>query len=105
MKTAQRQNPQRFIPSNGRIYENAGGGRYSCEHSLHYLTGSCDAWMKNRASGWTCLAHGIVRYEDGTIEWDYSTDGHFERIREPEEVIEIRQRQRSMLNALLCCAI
>ena len=102
MTTAKRQNPRRFIPTNGRIYENAGGGRYLCDYAQK---NDCTAWMKNVASGWTCLAHNIVIYENGTIEWDYSTGGHFESVPENEQKAEIRQRQRSMMNALLCCMI
>ena len=95
MKTAQKQNPQRFAPIPGEVYENAGGGRFKCTSRESRTT----AWMTNVASGWECYAHNIVRYEDGSIEWDYSTDGHF------TDKAEIRHRQRSMLNALLCCAI
>lgn len=95
MKTAQRQNPQRFSPVVGEVYENARGGRFICRSSH-----GNDGRMQNILSGWDCVAHGIVRYEDGTIEWDYSTGGSF--LPKPEE---IRQRQRSMMNALLCCAI
>ena len=101
MKTEKRQNPRRFIPSIDKIYENVGGGTFRCELPLG---DSCDAWMQNTASGWTCLAHGIVRYEDGTIEWDYSTAGHFEKLpdTEPAETFHL---QRSMMNAMLCFMI
>ena len=101
MTTEKRQNPRRFIPSVDRIYENAGGGSYRCQ-----LVREPDheAWMQNVKSGWTCLAHGIVRYEDGTIEWDYSTGGHFEKLPE-QEPAEIFHRQRSLVNAMLCCMI
>lgn len=95
MKTAQRQNPQRFSPVVGEVYENAGGGRYLCRSS-----NGNNGRMQNIISGWDFTAHGIVRYEDGTIEWDYSNGGVF--LPKPAE---IRQRQRSMMNALLCCAI
>lgn len=98
MTTAKRQNPTRFIPETGTIYENAGGGKYLCKGARVYTS---EARMQNTVSGWTCIAHGIVRYDDGTIEWDYSTDGHFEDI----EKAEIRNRQRSLMNALLCCMI
>lgn len=101
MTNNRRENPRRFNPSAGFVYENAGGGRYLCQYALE--TG-CTAWMQNTASGWTCLAHGIVRYEDGTIEWDYSTGGHFEKATEPA-VIDLVRRQRSMVNAMLCCMI
>ena len=101
MTTAKRQNPRRFTPNEGEIYENAGGGRYCCQRVRY---GGHEAWMQNTVSGWTLVAHGITRYEDGTIEWDYSTDGHFEKLPE-QEPAEIFHRQRSMMNALLCCMI
>lgn len=58
----------------GKTYENKSGGSYLC-------MAQCEdgAIVKNTASGWTCHAHVITMYDDGTIEWDYSTDGHFAR--------------------------
>lgn len=100
---AKRQNPRRFMPSVDHIYENAGGGRYRCSY-VGKLDGETFAWMQNVASGWACRVHGIVRYEDGTIEWDYSVHGHFEKLPEPQPE-EIRQRQGSLMNAMLCCLI
>lgn len=38
------------------------------------------ALMTNIVTGWTCYAHEIVRYENGEIEWAYSTGGHFEEV-------------------------
>ena len=100
MTTKKRQNPQRFAPVEGEVYENAGGGSYYCKRG-----GSWDsALMVNTVSGWTFTACGIVRYEDGTIEWDYSTGGHFEKLPE-QEPAEIYHRQRSLVNAMLCCMI
>lgn len=56
----------------GGIYANRGGGSFRC------LTAWSDGGtVRNMASGWTCDAHGITMYEDGSIEWDYSTGGHF----------------------------
>lgn len=57
----------------GEIYENKGGGRFIC---------LCDAngeitKLCNVASGWTLYAHVITMYDDGKIEWDFSTGGHF----------------------------
>lgn len=104
--SSKRLNPQPFAPIYGEVYENAGGGRYLCE-SREGSTSS--AWFTNVASGWHCLAKGIVRYEDGTIEWDRSTDGHFVPLDENrQETIEratIRSKQRSIVNAMLCCLI
>ena len=61
-----------FCPEEGMIYRNAGGGTYRCEKS-----NGTDAWMVNTKSGWFFIAHGCRRYFDGSIEWDYSTDGTF----------------------------
>ena len=99
MKTEKRQNPQRFEPMLLKTYENAGGGRFRCQSKSE----GC-IWMQNTASGWTCNVHGLVRYEDGTIEWDYSTGGHFEKLPDTEPA-ETFHRQRSMMNAMLCFMI
>lgn len=109
MKTEKRQNPQRITPCGGKVYENAGGGKYLC--TSHWASSDA-SWFMNIVSGWECLAHNIVQYDDGTIEWDYSSDGHFSdrQLQEYREIqsrakAEIRQRQASMLNAMLCCLI
>ena len=75
MTNNKRQNPQRFAPTTGEVYTNAGGGEYLCESGGSWIS----ARMVNTVSGWTFIAKGIVRYDDGTIEWDYSTDGEFRR--------------------------
>ena len=114
MTTEKRQNPRRFTPTIDAIYENAGGGTYRCEGPAKLE--SCSAWMQNTASGWTLLAHGITRYEDGTIEWDYSTDGGFNEGRLEEyrkqterrkdaQTAQIWHRQMSLANAMLCFMI
>lgn len=46
---------------------------YSDEYSAH------NAVMRNILSGWTFTAHGVNMYEDGTIDWDFSTNGRFEK--------------------------
>ena len=117
MTTEKRQNPQRFAPQMGEVYENAGGGRYLCTRSWDEDTWT--ARFLNTASGWELTAHGIVRYEDGTIEWDYSTGGGFndgrlqeyrENCRRAEKEKEARtaqlwHRQISLANAMLCFMI
>ena len=103
--SSKRQNPQPFAPTYGEVYENAGGGRFLCEGQLD----SRSAWFTNVASGWHFLARGIVRYEDGTVEWDYSTGGRFIPVDDSRQAqIEratIRSKQRSIVNAMLCCLI
>lgn len=36
-----------------------------------------EAKLQSVASYWTFIAHGIGRYDDGSIDWDYSTGGYF----------------------------
>ena len=60
-------------PEEGMIYTNRGGGEFLCTSVLS----DRQAIMRRTTTGWTCVAHGIQQYEDETIEWDYSTDGHW----------------------------
>ena len=113
MKTEKRQNPQRITPVGGKVYENAGGGRYLC--SSHW--NSCEhASFMNIDSGWELIAHNVVQYDDGTIEWDYSTgcgfnDGKLEEYRKLTEreknakTAQLWHRQMSLANAMLCFMI
>lgn len=58
----------------GKIYRNRNGKWYLCK--------SIDkgkATMERTTDHWTLVAHGIRRYEDGTIEWNYSTGGHWKK--------------------------
>lgn len=69
----------KFTPRVGQIYTNQGGGTFLCTDSdeIHL---PYNATMQNTASGWTLCAKGCGIYEDGTIDWDYSTNGRFEDI-------------------------
>lgn len=78
----------RFEPVVGKVYTNRGGGNYRCiapstvGPMFYNAAGgysNASAVMRNEASGWTFTAKGIIRYPDGTIEWDHSIDGHFEQ--------------------------
>ena len=61
----------------GKCYINAGGGCYKVLHALDE-----DRYrVENICSGWVCIVHVITLYENGYIEWDYSTDGHFKKTR------------------------
>lgn len=66
-----------FKPTPGSTYENHGGGTYLC---LRVYESEDKAIMQNIASGWTCICYGIGFYFDQTIDWDWSTGGHFEEI-------------------------
>ena len=121
MKTEKRQNPKPFTPTAGEIYENVAAGKYLAESGYTDADGRPCSWMVNIKTGWSLTAKGIVQYEDGTIEWDYSTDGCFVTIDDRrqariEEAIQReinrkvtrslqRAKQNSILNAMLCCMI
>ena len=97
MTTKRTGTPVRFRPTIGEVYENVAGGEYRCQSVREP---GLEAWMQNTVTGWTLLAHGIVLYEDGKIEWNYSTGGHFEE--QPQRKAELRSRQISLINAMLC---
>lgn len=72
-----------FTPKEGQVYTNNGGGEYRCIYiGSGFGIGPGIAEMQNIKSGWTLIAHGCGIYEDGTIDWDYSTGGRFEAIKE-----------------------
>lgn len=68
----------KFTPKRGGTYRNAGGGIFRCLRE-GYTTG--EATMQNVKSLWTFQAHGCGIYEDGTMDWDYSTGGYFEEVK------------------------
>ena len=79
-----------LVPAFGRVYLNRGGGKYRCMAQMpatgtEYYNASggssnAAAVFKNIASGWTFTAKGVIQYVDGTIEWDHSSDGHWEEV-------------------------
>lgn len=40
------------------------------------------ARVRSIVTGWTMTIHGVNQYEDGSIDWDFSTDGIFTRVDE-----------------------
>jgi hypothetical protein len=65
-----------FTPVPQQIYENAGGGFYACIASF----ADCSAVMINLKSGWRIMCRGVGMYDDGLIDWNYSTGGQFVEI-------------------------
>ena len=63
-----------FELTTGAIYKNKNGGAYRCI-GRRVDNGFI---LKNESSGWLFTAVNITAYDDGSIEWDYSTDGRFE---------------------------
>lgn len=70
-------NRTRFTPCIGETFTLNG---CTAEYTCLKIVGKYEAVLKNRKTGWTLTANGIGYYTDGTIDWDFSTDGHFERV-------------------------
>lgn len=78
---------QYIIPVIGQTYTNSGGGDYLCTGNRVYETdeekqralslGEHWASLERVKDGWSLIAHGVIQYADGTIEWNYSTKGLF----------------------------
>lgn len=80
---------KRIKPNVGTVYQNRGGGKFRCMDTFNG-----GAVMQNIESKWTFRANGVIQYEDGTIEWDYSTGGRFDHGAEP------RKEEKSMKTIL-----
>lgn len=65
----------RITPETGTIYLNHNGNEYLCTK----VNEDGSAIMERLKDGWTLTAHGVCQYEDGTIEWDYSSGGRWTR--------------------------
>lgn len=62
-----------FALTVGKVYTNRNGGTYLCKVIV-----SPERYIMVRTTDeWTLMAHVITMYEDGTIEWDYSSGGHW----------------------------
>lgn len=76
-----------FVPVVGQTYLNRNGREYRCTGNIPYESdaqeqrivsmGDHTACLERVKDGWSLIAHGVILYEDGTIEWNYSTGGHF----------------------------
>ena len=65
-----------FNPVPGEFYDNVNGQTYQC---IAPGEDPYSAVMENVKSGWRFVAHRIVLYDDGFIEWGCSTSGRFVR--------------------------
>lgn len=61
----------------GKVYRNRGGGEFRCVTPQHLPYDRGEERLENVKTGWTFRAHGVTKYPDGIIEWDYSTGGYF----------------------------
>lgn len=117
MNNRKRDNPKPFTPVKGEVYENVAGGKFLCESGWDDEYKRPCGWMINTKTGWSLTAVCIVRYEDGTIEWDYSNGEGFLPIDDRRQQLiaraiqreidrkAIKAKQNSLLNAMLCCLI
>ena len=74
-----------IYPKYDRIYTHKDGGQYKRPDPMTAPwmdKGPFDSfpdgfWLENINSGWICFCWGVAEYEDGTIDWNYSTNGFF----------------------------
>lgn len=64
---------QYINPIPGVVYLNRNGVKYRCLESLT----DHSAIMERVTDKWTLVAHGVQQYRDQSIEWNYSTGGHW----------------------------
>ena len=70
---------QRFPRFTPRICETFKLKNSTAEYICLKVFGEYKATLKNKKTGWTLVANGLGRYPDGSIDWDFSTEGHFEK--------------------------
>ncbi len=70
---------EKFIPDVGATYPLNGYDKsyYQCVQLC--ADSPYDAHMVNTVTGWSFVAHGLGVYPNGTIDWDYSTGGNFQK--------------------------
>ena len=73
---------KRFQPVRGCSYNTRNGTEYRCDGvmpSKHINQPAWDARFVSVKTGWIFLACGLWLHEDDlTVEWDYSSGGHFQ---------------------------
>lgn len=62
-----------ITPIPGAVYRNRNGYEYRCKTALS----DHSAILERVTDNWTLTAHGVQQYHDGSIEWNYSTGGHW----------------------------
>ena len=75
-------------PEIGQTYTLRSGGEYRClwvNNTDLVHRGECSAVLIRDKDGWKLTAHGVQQNEDGTIEWNYSTGGHWSEEKKPEK--------------------
>ncbi len=80
-------NAHYITPVVGQVYANRNGGEFQCIGDTSYFDSLGNLKMivpqehcglfERVSDGWRLFAHGVLQYEDGTVEWNYSTNGHY----------------------------
>ena len=65
--------PALITPVVGAVYHNRCGFDYRCVK----LTSDGNAVMVRLSDDWTLVAHGVRQFDNGDIEWDWSSGGHW----------------------------
>lgn len=68
----------KFVPAVGKTYRNRNGSTYLCLEVGGTLP-LYSAVMQNIKSRWTTQVMGCGIYEDGTIDWEWSKLGYFDK--------------------------
>lgn len=89
-----------IMPVVGQIYVNRNGNEYCCMENTDYpnpddmqkavALGEHRASMVRMKDGWSIQVCGLQQYDDGAVEWNYSTNGAFR----PEDLAKCRQLLR-----------
>ena len=71
----------RFTPTPGEVYRLQNSSEYISEYKCLCVAADMphQAILQSTTIRWTFLAKGIGRYENGTIDWDYSIGGRFKK--------------------------
>lgn len=67
-------------PEVGQTYILRSGVQYRClwvSNVDRVEQGECTAVLVRDKDGYELTAHGIQQYEDGLVEWNFSTGGHW----------------------------
>jgi hypothetical protein len=65
--------PELITPVEGQVYLNRNGRQYRCISARNPER----PIMQRLSDYWTLTAVRVRQFEDGTVEWDHSVDGHW----------------------------
>lgn len=87
-----------ITPEVGQIYTLRSGGEYKClsvSDADRVEQGECSAVFLRVSDGWESTVHGLQKSDNGTVEWDYSTGGHWTKSKPSLENLIYRAEQKT----------